>query len=639
MRCPELLMIPLLCEQLMDHESVIVHEAVEFNLLQGRKSDVVYKGINPAASTLKSSLRIAMIDALPSFFIPRYTTEAMVRNIAKAVSSFSWCRPSVATGNWGCGTKKADVQLMFTLQWIAASYSNCYLHFCPDGHPQLDRMNELVEQVYSKGWTIKDMFYELLEFSGKQVKDAPEEDDLFSHLLQSTREGRGKNHQKPLVSDSRASGPARKQRPRIAGENATQQMWVQSLEEKKFQHAALEDEAVFTGRGVWRYSTHVVVDGQPRIYVGEARGKRHAKLLAQRAALDDIVGPVLDTEGRLLSEAEAGKNLYVLRDIGMVIKSTTRATGNVLLSSLAKQKQQIQGLIGEKRRSAVDRLWFEKTESGYVSISEQSISHNGKTGWQFAVNVVYRSQGTPDIDVAADENSVDEGEERSYREMAVTKRLVTIKMYDRILEDLFPGEIDTMVAEVDDTRDGSDISLFDYLQCLEQCGFIHVEDTFVRAPGVNSEWRCISRIMGGEEIISVHALHWESDKASARRATQRVIRDALTRRMVAVEGNRIHVEASAPPLPNILGSSRLVKLRLTLEKLMQSELCSRVSPDDSFVAQSMDGTRWTHRINLTLDGTDRTFTGNGPEKHIAEEKALENAVRHVAPDLLKSLFA
>lgn len=77
------------------------------------------------------------IDAIP---YPKHqrSEPQMLREINKALAGFrSVESQTVATGNWGCGVFKGDVQLKFLLQWIACSVSMKKMVYCSFGNKKL----------------------------------------------------------------------------------------------------------------------------------------------------------------------------------------------------------------------------------------------------------------------------------------------------------------------------------------------------------------------------------------------------------------------------------------------------------------------------------------------------------------------
>lgn len=55
--------------------------------------------------------------------------------------------PSVATGNWGCGVFRGDVQLKFLLQWIACSVLGKKIIYCPFANKRLVEVEKVVGLV------------------------------------------------------------------------------------------------------------------------------------------------------------------------------------------------------------------------------------------------------------------------------------------------------------------------------------------------------------------------------------------------------------------------------------------------------------------------------------------------------------
>eukprot|EP00124_Ichthyophonus_hoferi_P002216 Ihof_evm5s142 gene=Ihof_evmTU5s142 len=132
--CPEMIISRLLCEAMMDNETIILMGCEMYSKYRGYASTFEWAG--PAYDTTESDMygrklsQVIAIDALVfNSYQQQFKTKLLTRELTKAYCGFmSHSRhdasigplPAVATGNWGCGAFGGDLQLKAVLQMMAA---------------------------------------------------------------------------------------------------------------------------------------------------------------------------------------------------------------------------------------------------------------------------------------------------------------------------------------------------------------------------------------------------------------------------------------------------------------------------------------------------------------------------------------
>lgn len=163
---PELMVAPLLCEAMDDHEAVVVVNSRRYNEVTGARKTFAFQG---AVDGMHFTPAVAAIDALPGHYVAQYTTETTVRELVKAFAGFSLYSeitqrhcPAVATGNWGGGTEASDVQIKALMQWIAATQAGKEMVYYTFGDERLRLLPEVVELVQRKRLSVGKLYGKVL---------------------------------------------------------------------------------------------------------------------------------------------------------------------------------------------------------------------------------------------------------------------------------------------------------------------------------------------------------------------------------------------------------------------------------------------------------------------------------------------
>ncbi|KAG8348649.1 putative poly(ADP-ribose) glycohydrolase [Trypanosoma vivax] len=206
--CPELLIACLVCEELMDNESVFICGAEQYSETSGYassfrfvcarhqrpsgvgnmfvakgesehherrlKSAVLISDNSAKVSTWAGDLCVVAMDAIDFSSVPelQYLQENVERETRKAFVAFKGVCSGpfhpprggpVATGNWGCGAFCGDPQLKLLIQWCAASEAGRPLLYSTYGNSELCHSFERIRtKLYHERWTVGDVFTHLL---------------------------------------------------------------------------------------------------------------------------------------------------------------------------------------------------------------------------------------------------------------------------------------------------------------------------------------------------------------------------------------------------------------------------------------------------------------------------------------------
>ena len=174
----------LLCEQMEDHESILISGAEQFSTYTGYGSKFKYTGPcvdpNPIDEKNRRCVSIVAIDAIP-FSLGgglQYNKPDIVRELNKAYSGFSFTvagdtassgkKVPIATGNWGCGAFGGDKELKTLIQWMAATKVGRPVHYYTFSDRHLTvRQEEVVKCLQELRVTVGQLYHILTTAHGK----------------------------------------------------------------------------------------------------------------------------------------------------------------------------------------------------------------------------------------------------------------------------------------------------------------------------------------------------------------------------------------------------------------------------------------------------------------------------------------
>ncbi|KZC05097.1 Poly(ADP-ribose) glycohydrolase [Dufourea novaeangliae] len=93
---------------------------------------------------------------------------------------------SVATGNWGCGSRlKGDPQLKLVIQWLAASLAGVpKLIYYTAGNPRLSKLDTVSRVLMDRHWSVGDLAAATIRFSLQTIEDRMERrNTLFEEII------------------------------------------------------------------------------------------------------------------------------------------------------------------------------------------------------------------------------------------------------------------------------------------------------------------------------------------------------------------------------------------------------------------------------------------------------------------------
>lgn len=202
---PELLLSRLVCETLLDHESVLMSGCVQFSRYTGYSSTFQYArevdqaltyNVSPQMQTSltrrcqqgkcstapMSDVCVVAMDAVSfcrngrekcdqylPFWVMREMNKAFVAfrgTDARRAALQSARQGPVATGNWGCGAFGGDVELKLLIQWCAVSEAGRPLrYYVFDQTSLLTTFPPLQEKLVQEKWTVGHVVAGLLRYS------------------------------------------------------------------------------------------------------------------------------------------------------------------------------------------------------------------------------------------------------------------------------------------------------------------------------------------------------------------------------------------------------------------------------------------------------------------------------------------
>jgi poly(ADP-ribose) glycohydrolase len=163
---PELLVSRLISEHLTDHEAMIINGAAQFSAYSGYASSFNFEGRVPEQIISEvedrncirnvSVIAFDAVDFSPNP-VDQYDPRWVHREIDKAYAAFAESALSslkainagpIATGNWGCGAFKGNLELKLIIQWLVASYVRRPLVYFTFGNADFcDRIKQFVSNL------------------------------------------------------------------------------------------------------------------------------------------------------------------------------------------------------------------------------------------------------------------------------------------------------------------------------------------------------------------------------------------------------------------------------------------------------------------------------------------------------------
>ncbi|GER44215.1 poly (ADP-ribose) glycohydrolase family protein [Striga asiatica] len=195
---PELIAAMLFLPVMADNESIEIVGPERFSNYTGY--DFSFRFAGPHEDTKGVDLikrrrtRVIAIDALDGPGNSQYRPEGLLREVNKAFCGFidrhSEGEVGVATGNWGCGVFGGDPQVKSVIQWLAASQARRpFVVYYTFGLGKLRRLEEVVQWVESRKWSVSEVWRKLVEYSGLRVRGEATV-GFFDWLIPSSRDGK-----------------------------------------------------------------------------------------------------------------------------------------------------------------------------------------------------------------------------------------------------------------------------------------------------------------------------------------------------------------------------------------------------------------------------------------------------------------
>eukprot|EP00051_Salpingoeca_urceolata_P020448 m.307003 g.307003 ORF g.307003 m.307003 type:complete len:845 (-) comp19625_c2_seq22:125-2659(-) len=192
--CPELIVTRLFTEQIHKNEAVVITGVEQFSAYEGYASSFSWAGsVTDKTPRDKWGRKLTQIVAIDAVHYTRrdeqYKRQAIAREVCKAYAGFR--RPSyqppkrklcpVATGNWGCGAFRGDVQVKAILQLLACACAERELHYFTFGELGLrEQLTAMHKELVELGATVGQLFTMLMKF--EKVKACKEKTTLFEYL-------------------------------------------------------------------------------------------------------------------------------------------------------------------------------------------------------------------------------------------------------------------------------------------------------------------------------------------------------------------------------------------------------------------------------------------------------------------------
>ncbi len=191
---PECLVGTLICEIMTDQEAILIQGAEIYSNYSGYRQDFKFAGPYhhsiPTNASKILNREIIAVDALnfKTTDIAEFSTQGILRELNKAYIGFNAGddlgnsqKKSIATGRWGCGVFKANIQLKFIIQWAAASKVGRSMLFHSFEDKKMKDGDKIVKKYNKK--SVGDLVADILRVSGLFDKKSKPKKDLFSILL------------------------------------------------------------------------------------------------------------------------------------------------------------------------------------------------------------------------------------------------------------------------------------------------------------------------------------------------------------------------------------------------------------------------------------------------------------------------
>ena len=191
---PECLVGVIFNDYMREDEGILIQGAETYSNHSGYR-DFKFVGPNydiiPITADKVLNREILAIDAinLRDSKSPEYTVQGVLRDLNKAYIGFNaaddlgkMTKKKVATGRWGCGVFKANVQLKFLIQWVAASRAERDMIFYSFGDAKVKNSWKVVNKYTGK--TVGDVVKDMLEGCEFLQRNKGSKKDLFTFMLE-----------------------------------------------------------------------------------------------------------------------------------------------------------------------------------------------------------------------------------------------------------------------------------------------------------------------------------------------------------------------------------------------------------------------------------------------------------------------
>ncbi|KAH7721575.1 hypothetical protein AAVH_10874, partial [Aphelenchoides avenae] len=188
--CPEMIVSCLVCEKMEPNEAIFIIGAERYSDYEGYGRTFKWKnrtrdGREPRDAFGHVYSELIAVDALLySSRGTQFRGDYIRRELLKASAGFSVRTPlssqQIATGNWGCGAFRGDLELKGLIQLMAATAADRSLgYFTFNDNMWSERLNDMVALLHEKNVTVATLYSTLLEFSCVHSAPFP---SLFDYL-------------------------------------------------------------------------------------------------------------------------------------------------------------------------------------------------------------------------------------------------------------------------------------------------------------------------------------------------------------------------------------------------------------------------------------------------------------------------
>eukprot|EP00003_Mantamonas_plastica_P005662 TRINITY_DN14587_c0_g1_i1.p1 TRINITY_DN14587_c0_g1~~TRINITY_DN14587_c0_g1_i1.p1 ORF type:complete len:473 (+),score=150.93 TRINITY_DN14587_c0_g1_i1:26-1420(+) len=172
----EMIVSMLVCEKMMDNESIILDGFPQFSEFSGYggrfefegPSDVDLKDLDEEGMFKRS---VIAVDALMFWGgVDQFDSELMERELNKLYSGFKHCPlKEVAAGRWGCGMFGGYAPLKALLIYIAASACQKDIVFCSFGNSETDALEDISAVCEKKDVDVTDVLQLIAKAKDEQM--------------------------------------------------------------------------------------------------------------------------------------------------------------------------------------------------------------------------------------------------------------------------------------------------------------------------------------------------------------------------------------------------------------------------------------------------------------------------------------